>query len=561
MKIESKFKIATVFVFLVMLLIATVPYSTNRSIHSIMSDFRSSLEQQSKFDQLLDVIRDAETAQRGFVITGKEVFLQPYYQAISQMPSLRQDLTDASGTSEAQQKATAEMFRIADLKLAELAETIAMRRAKGFAEVEPIVSSERGKKYMDTLRELIGRQESDATNRRNALRAELERKSEQAFYVDIYATLANLILLAVLMTIMFRVLKQRQKTATLLHNTAGELSRNIAESELRNEQMKISAEMLQALGAIASLEKTSNIIAIYCGKLLPEVSGKLYLYRNSRDLLEGQASWGPITSSADQMEPGDCWALQRGGAHYTSDANDLCCKHYIHEAHLPTVRLCIPLVTQGEVIGLIYFSGLSADDAVCKSQQRLIDRVAEQIALALSNVKLRETLRRQSITDPLTGLYNRRYMDETLKRELYRAERKTVPLAVIVLDLDHFKRINDTFGHEAGDMVLKSVAQQIRENIRESDLACRFGGEELVLILPECDLQIALARANKIQIAINTLNMHYGGRTLGTVTGSFGVAAFPEHGRDPITLMQAADHAMYQAKQAGRNCIVAAVVT
>jgi diguanylate cyclase (GGDEF)-like protein len=558
MKIKGNFRLAILLVLVIMVFVAIVPYQTNRSTHESMVSLRKSLNKEQHYEDLLTLLRDAETGQRGFIITGKENFLKPYYSAIGELPSLRKTMSEENSGSPEDQQALQKIFAVSDQKMAELSETIAIRRAKGFHEVEPIVSSERGKQYMDTLRELIGKQLERSIHQRNAVRTEMERKADMAFYVGMGATLANLALLVFLMLAIFRSLKEHRSTAELLQGTSEQLSKSVAEIELRNDQMELSAEMLQALGSISSLEETSSIIATYCSKLLHGLSGTLFLYRNSRDLLEVQVSWGNPGTPTDHMEPKACWALQRGHAHYTNNANDLRCSHYAGAADRPLGRLCVPLVTQGEVIGLIYLEGLSEQQDTLKSQQHLVDRVAEQIALALSNVKLRETLRLQSIIDPLTGLYNRRYMDETLKRELYRAERKKTSLALIILDLDHFKRINDTFGHDAGDALLKCVAQQVQENIRESDLACRFGGEELVLILSECDIHSAEERAEKIRIAIAALNVHHGGRTLGTATASFGVAVFPDNGRDANVLIHAADQALYRAKQTGRNCIVKA---
>jgi diguanylate cyclase (GGDEF)-like protein len=558
MEIKRNFKLALLLVLIVMVLVAIVPYQTNRSTRESMDSLRKSLDKEQHYEDLLTLLRDAETGQRGFIITGKEDFLTPYYSALGRLPDLRKTMVEENSVSPQDSQALQKIFAVSNQKMAELDETIAIRRTKGFHEVEPIVSSERGKLYMDTLRDLIGKQLERSIHQRNAVRAAMERKADMAFYVGMGATLANLALLVFLMLAIFRALKERQATAELLQGTSEQLRKSGTEIELRNDQMELSAEMLQALGSISSLEETSDIIATYCSKLLHGLSGTLFLYRNSRDLLEAQVSWGEPKTSTDHMEPKACWALQRGHAHYTSNANDLRCSHYADAPAAPLGRLCVPLVTQGEVIGMIYLEGLSAQQDMLKSQQHLVDRVAEQIALALSNVKLRETLRRQSIIDPLTGLYNRRYMDETLKRELLRAERKATPLALIILDLDHFKRINDTFGHDAGDAVLKSVAQQIEENVRESDLACRFGGEELVLILSECDMRSAEERAEKIRNAIAALNIHHGGRTLGTVTASFGVAAFPGNGRDAHALIHAADQALYKAKQAGRNCVVKA---
>jgi len=225
-------------------------------------------------------------------------------------------------------------------------------------------------------------------------------------------------------------------------------------------------------------------MSIYCARLLPGMSGVIYLFRNSRDLLEKEAQWGTPMGAIDVIGPQDCWALRRGQPHKTVAENDLVCPHYREAAVFPRGALCIPLIAQGEVLGLICFQPLEGSTSELR-EELLANTLCEQVSLTLSNIHLREALRQQSIVDPLTGLFNRRYMDETLRRELSRAARKSVPLSLIVLDVDHFKKINDLFGHDAGDAVLRSLALQLKREVREGDVACRFGGEEFVLILCE----------------------------------------------------------------------------
>lgn len=199
-----------------------------------------------------------------------------------------------------------------------------------------------------------------------------------------------------------------------------------------------------------------------------------------------------------------------------------------------------------------------SDTSHAAARAGLATALAEQLALALSNAKLKEVLKQQSIIDPLTGLFNRRYMDETLFRELSRARRKSCPLSIVMIDVDHFKSINDRYGHEAGDTVLRAAAEHIRANVREGDLVCRFGGEEMVILMPECDVQDAGARAEKLRGVIRALHVSYGGHTIGPVTASFGVASYPHHGGDETVLIACADKAMYQAKAAGRDRVVVA---
>lgn len=558
MKIETKFKAAALLIVTIMLFVAIVPTRNNESLHVVEAALRASIVREHQIGDLLDLLRDAETGQRGFIITGKENFLGDYYTAVSQLPALRNAVLVQQAELAVSGKTLKEILRVTDLKLDELAETIELRRKKGYAAVEPIVSSERGKAQMDQLRTLISRAKNAEAERRDLLQRRLRRDSSNMVTIGLLATLVNLLLLAVLLVVMFRLLKDRQQAVLALNDTSDELSKSAAEAEERNRQMQLSAEMLQALGTVGSVSETSQIIASYCTKLLSATPGVLYLYRNSRDLLEEQASWGKVTSHAAFVEPADCWALKRGQPHLTSGTDDLCCPHYAAAAPGAGGNLCVPLVTQGEVIGLLYLEGMDADAPTRRLQVALVTRIAEQVALALSNVRLRETLRRQSIIDPLTGLFNRRFMDETLHRELIRAERKGTCLSLLVLDLDHFKHLNDTYGHDAGDAVLKAVSHLIRQNVRESDLACRFGGEEIVVILPECDAAAAFDRSESIRRAIAALTVQHAGRTLDVVTASLGVAVTSQHGTVAETLLRTADQALYQAKHGGRNRVVMA---
>jgi diguanylate cyclase (GGDEF)-like protein len=162
-------------------------------------------------------------------------------------------------------------------------------------------------------------------------------------------------------------------------------------------------------------------------------------------------------------------------------------------------------------------------------------------------------MRQQSITDALTGLYNRRYLDETLPRELTRAARKDLPVAVIMLDVDHFKPFNDNYGHEAGDAVLRSLAGLMQKHARGGDILCRYGGEEFAMIMPEMTAAIAAGRAARLCEAARLLNVQYGGHALGRITISAGVAVFPEHAADAAELLRAADAALYAAKEGGRD--------
>jgi diguanylate cyclase (GGDEF)-like protein len=191
------------------------------------------------------------------------------------------------------------------------------------------------------------------------------------------------------------------------------------------------------------------------------------------------------------------------------------------------------------------------------SWRQLVVTVGEGIKLSLSNLKLREIMREQATHDPLTGLFNRRYLDDTLPREIIRARRQNTEICLAMLDIDHFKHFNDTFGHEAGDVILRELGQVLRENVRKSDIACRFGGEEFVLVLLDSPLEAGCRHLEKICALVKKLQIRYGDQLLGTVTLSAGLV---EVSKDDLTadeILRTADEAMYAAKRAGRDRIVA----
>jgi diguanylate cyclase (GGDEF)-like protein len=182
------------------------------------------------------------------------------------------------------------------------------------------------------------------------------------------------------------------------------------------------------------------------------------------------------------------------------------------------------------------------------------------VGLSIANIRLREALRTQSVRDALTGLYNRRYLEELLEREVRRAARATQSLGVLMIDLDHFKTFNDTYGHDAGDAVLRETGVSLTRGIRAEDFVCRFGGEEFVVILPTANLDAACARAERLRLKIKELTVMHQGRSMGMLTVSVGVAVFPEHGLSPKELMAGADAALYEAKRRGRDQVVVATL-
>jgi diguanylate cyclase (GGDEF)-like protein len=274
--------------------------------------------------------------------------------------------------------------------------------------------------------------------------------------------------------------------------------------------------------------------------------------------LEAATKWGDITHTEQLFTMDECWALRRGGVHIGKPGPyGLLCKHLSPGSS--SDYMCVPLIAQGEILGLFYLQSTDHISSIdLDLNKQLAVTVAKQISMALANLNLRESLHIQAIVDPLTGLFNRRYMEETLEREIYRIRRRHSHIGVIMSDIDHFKRINDIYGHDAGDMVLTAIAGLFKKNIRREDIPCRYGGEEFLMILPDATQEDAYQRAEDLCRLVSELEIKHLGLSLGKITASFGVASCPAHGEKVADLIHAADSALYLAKERGRNQVVSA---
>jgi diguanylate cyclase (GGDEF)-like protein len=256
------------------------------------------------------------------------------------------------------------------------------------------------------------------------------------------------------------------------------------------------------------------------------------------------------------FEPESCWALRTGHPHLVLAGETTArCNH---AAGVESAYLCVPILAQGEALGILHIQATDQNPSLGEAELSFKTTFTAQVGLSVANIRLREALRAQSTKDPLTGLYNRRYLQEMLDREIRRAIRSEQALGVLMLDLDHFKNFNDTYGHDAGDAVLRETASFLVRSIRAEDFVCRYGGEEFVVILPTADLRAAEARAQRIRAKLRDLVILHNGRSLGLITASIGVAALPDHGTNEKELLQTADAALYRAKREGRDRVAVA---
>lgn len=355
-----------------------------------------------------------------------------------------------------------------------------------------------------------------------------------------------------------------------------ELRAGLKALEQKTREITLLSKMAEQLRVCHTSDEAYRVVAEAALDLFGGTSGGLWMLHSDHNLVERVTAWGATLAGQRVFSIDECLALRSDAlhTHFDPEISEVC-RHL--SVNPPAGAICVPLVAQSETLGLLHVQlqvgaqatpttgdepGLqrAATQAWLDSVRELAIAVAEQLALSLTNLRLQESLRLQAIRDPLTGIYNRRYMQEALDREIKRVGRTRQSLSLIMLDIDHFKTVNDTYGHPAGDTLLRKLAEVVQGQIRGEDVACRYGGEEFAIILPNSSLDSARRCAERIREELRGLTVEHRGQSLGRITLSLGVAGFPDHGPTAEALVQAADTALYQAKRAGRDQVVLSAV-
>ncbi|HEY6339662.1 MAG TPA: diguanylate cyclase [Candidatus Sulfotelmatobacter sp.] len=330
--------------------------------------------------------------------------------------------------------------------------------------------------------------------------------------------------------------------------------RMLREVTERSQRATMLARMGELLQSCANRDEVFAAALGFAPKIFSLGRGAIALLNPARDLAEVIGAWSECQLPASVFEPNSCWALRTGHPHLViaGDTTAPCG----HAAGVKNTYLCVPILAQGEALGIVHFQATNEVPTLADSELSFKTTFAGQVGLSIANIRLREALRAQSVRDPLTGLYNRRYLEETLEREIRRAVRAEQSLGILVLDLDHFKKVNDTYGHDAGDTVLREAGAFLTKSVRVEDTVCRFGGEEFVVVLPTASAEAARARAERIRSKLRELPVLHQGHSLGRITVSIGVAELPVNGTSAADLLAAADAALYRAKRNGRDQVV-----
>lgn len=497
-------------------------------------------------------LRDAEAAHRGYLLTGNVDLLAQHQVSRAQVPPQLEKLAELVRDNPAQARRVQELKVLATQRLAQMQANQVRYQRQGLAVAQAAISETNIGTSL-----LIGQSARHLVEEERRLLAKRDRSSRRS--ANILRALAllgiplGLALVGGVFWMLQREIRRRGHAERTGHEANQRLRQTVAQLERHGADLAELTRYGSLLQNCLSPAEALALAAQTLARLLPGTGGSLYRIRASNDYAEEVAHWGEhVVGSAAMLSPDQCWALRRGQPHLLQPPTQaLRCEHIESVQDGPVFNsACLPLAAQGTQLGFVY---ISSPSPAFLSQLDLVQAAAEQLSMALHNLSLQERLRIQSIRDPLTGLFNRRYLEESLARELASCERRQLPLSLMMLDLDHFKAFNDLHGHAGGDAMLAAFGQLLKAHARAEDIACRYGGEEFTLILSETGPEAALECAARLGEKVRQLHVHHLGKELPAVTVSIGIATYRHGADDAEHLLRRADEALYRAKREGRD--------
>ncbi|MGH8053995.1 MAG: diguanylate cyclase [Stenotrophomonas sp.] len=508
-----------------------------------------------RIDEIQSMVLDAESAERGYLLTGSQAYLLDYQMSVERLPLVLTTLSRSIADNPEQTANARKLEELVGRRLAQIQHVVGIYDSQGLEPARAAIN-QNAFRTTSAIREQV-RLMVQAEQALLVERAASSRRSADLLLGLAFAGIPfGLAVVASVYGILLSELRRRSRAEKRAASAGQQLAINLEHLERSSADLQTLGRYTGLLQSCANPEEALEITARTLEALLPEVAGSVYLLRASNDRAENIVHWGtPLVETSAFLVPSDCWAIRRGQPHFIDDLHrDAGCPHIARpEPGNSVATACIPMSAQGAQLGFLFLCGAGPGPL---PRLPVAESAVEQLSLALSNLRLRESLRLQSIRDPLTGLYNRRYLEESLAREIARCGRRDFPLSVLMLDVDHFKQFNDTHGHGGGDALLAAVGQLLTSRLRGEDIACRYGGEEFTVILPESDRASALRYAEEIRIALSQMSVPFSGKTLPPITVSLGVATYPVDGVAGITLLRKADAALYRAKRSGRNRVL-----
>ena len=510
-----------------------------------------------ELETLLSSVKDVETARRGYVLSDNESYLEPYYEALPVIQDSLASISEMLAQDPERLQQFQAVSRLVEERIAVVRSSIELMRQIHANSPELEALSEQGKEKMDQLRLQVGEMIRHQTLLLNEDRDKALSISRTTTVVIVTGAIFSVAQLLIVLVILDRQIRRRVAIEKELEKANHDLRGSLHSVQTRTQQIRQLADLTDMLQVCTSTAEALEVLPQRMPGLFNESSGCFCITNPSRNLVEVVARWGDTEGHAQVFEPDTCWGIRRGKTHVVEPGNgQITCGHLA--AALPNRYACTPMVAQGEGVGVMF---LQSDDPEVFSSENLplINHCAEQVAMALTNLRLRDKLQNQAVRDGLSGLYNRRYLLETLEREVQRALREEKAISILMIDIDHFKQFNDQFGHAAGDTIIRELGKLLQRFVRGSDIACRYGGEEFTLILPDASKEIGILRAEQLLDTVSKLRVTHEKTDLGPITLSIGVCAYSQDSHSVDDLLKAADSALYEAKKRGRNCVVAAV--
>lgn len=443
-------------------------------------------------------------------------------------------------------------------------EAIATELLNGFAAQMDAVAALNQQRSLppeiDQRRNFLQKLDQMQANERHLLRERLSiaamRARQNILELAVLLAIGGLVILMLLIAL-WRDSVWRRQLQWELQTSNRLLQDSVNEMRAKAEVAAIHADASEELQICVEPVEAYSLAVLFLERLAPGSSGALALMNNSRQMVETVATWGESGQYSEFFSPDACCALRSGRQRWRfPESAEMQCAHYSHET-APELCTCLPLAAHGETLGvmLMQFDSLEILERVY-AHREAIEELCETVAMAIANLNLRQKLRNQSIRDGLTGLFNRQFLQVAFERELHRAKRYQSSVSIFMLDVDHFKQLNDRYGHEAGDAVLRELAQVMQRGLRAEDIICRYGGEEFIIILPDMPPEIARDRAESLRHSVEEMRVACGPNTVHRVTVSIGVSSYPADGVSQEMLVRAADENLYRAKRSGRNCVV-----
>lgn len=523
-------------------------YSSTRELLNAQSYVQRTHEVLHEMDGVEDGIQDARESWLHYVLTPEK---QDQVSFADAEVRIWTQLANVYRLDTEHQQAIEKLRGLIKDELSQLSDDMQTKRTK------LIYHTKESDEKRDRVRDAIQNFKDEEVRILRDRNAAAEQRAEQITQ----SVTVRIVLFSIFMGALFMLVMRDSKKLRIAEQKAlfaqTRLEGSLLQLQSETENSRLLNELQADFQICVNAHEAYKVAATYLHKLIPGSGGSVFSLYGAEDRIEAVAVWPeteePFGSGTYSTE--DCCAVRGGRLHTHLDTpRGLSCRHF--HGPTPAAYICFPLSALGETLGILHVHAASAS-LFTASRLTLIQQIGEYAALRLANLKLKEKLQDQSIRDPLTGLYNRRFLETTLEQQLrnFSHEQDGIGIGIVMADIDGFKLFNDTFGHEAGDHVLREIGSLLRRCVRSEDIVCRYGGEEFLAVIPESSPESVCERAELMRNAISKLELEHAGRPLGRITASFGISFAQNNEISSDTLLRRADEALYVAKRSGCDCV------